>query len=162
LRELRLTHRPYQSPTALFGSPHLSQLERLALPAPATPGSMEALADSPMLANLRGLDVDHLAANADVGVAAVLRSKASAGRVELQLGGYGPEAPAAVGRAFAEASHLTNLRKLSVGWTSFIPPWVPLIVGAPHMAGVVDLEIHRCQLDEQAIKALLTSPYLGG
>jgi uncharacterized protein (TIGR02996 family) len=155
LRELELKHGHGEPCPALFASPHLAGLERLALRAFAGPGSLEALADSPMLANLRGL----LATSDGAGLKAVLASPASAGLVELQLQDFG-EGLATVARRFAEAGHLTNLRKLSLGDSHRPPTWVPDVVGSAHLAGVVDLHLDA-SLDERGLEALVASPYLG-
>jgi uncharacterized protein (TIGR02996 family) len=156
LRELHLAWEGGQTCAALFASPHLEKLERLALLSTAGPGSLEALAGSPMLANLRGLVIERC----DRGMDAVLAAPASAGLVELRYAGYG-EGVNAAARRFARAGHLRGLRKLSFGPRhSRDTSWVPEFVGSAHLAGVVALELTA--IDAAALEAVVASPHLGG
>jgi uncharacterized protein (TIGR02996 family) len=160
LRELNLEPDTQQSSAVLLTSPHLARLELLDLPRRCHPGSLEALAGSPMLANLRGLRVQVPEAD---GIGAVLRSPASAGLVELQVTDYG-DRHAAVARHVAEAGHLTGLRKLAVlGPLSGMTPgglWVADLLAAEHLAGLVELDLSSHLLAEAALQALVESPHL--
>jgi uncharacterized protein (TIGR02996 family) len=156
LRELDLTDSSGQPLAPLFKSPHLVRLERLALNVGAAPGSMEALAESPMLANLRGLTVVN-----EPGVAAVLASPASAGLVEL--GVTATEGTPTVARAFGQAGHLTNLRKLAIAYPYHRDlSWLRDLLGGGHLAGVVHLDLSGNDMDGAALRALIDCPNLGG
>src|SRR5262249_19665709 len=142
LRELSLSCRHGLSIAALFASPHLARLERLVLtgrPAPGSLDSLEALAASPMLANLRGLVVTEGGKNTASGMEAVLASPASAGLVELRYSENAYVANvAAVAKSFGRATHLTNLRRLSLGYSySDGSAWACGVINAPHLAGVM-------------------------
>jgi uncharacterized protein (TIGR02996 family) len=156
LRELDLTL-DYRQPLApLFKAPHLARLERLGLNVSVRASAMESLAHSPMLANLRSLVAK------DAGVAAVLASPASAGLVELSVDASDKNL-AAVARAFVSAGHLTNLRKLAIGSSIFGDlSWLPVLLGAAHLAGVAHLDLSSNLLDAASLQALLDCPNLGG
>jgi uncharacterized protein (TIGR02996 family) len=157
LRELEVRSNAGQPVGPLFASPHLTGLERLVLLSHGATGPLEALAASPMLGNLRGLVVQ----GGDAGMGAVLDSPASAGLVELHFSASNEEVLVGVARRFAEAGHLTNLRKLTFGQSNRKTPWVTDLVGAPALANVVDLDLKATYtMDEPALQALIASPYL--
>jgi uncharacterized protein (TIGR02996 family) len=163
LRELELTHGRGQSLShaALFTSGHLTRLERLVLHSRLAPGSLEALAASPMLAHLRGLVIVEGGKASAAGMAAVLGSPASAGLVELEFDDT--DGIAAVARSFARATHLTALRRLSLGYSwNQTPHWACDVLRAPHLGGVVRFDFGNTYLHEVALRALIASPNLGG
>jgi hypothetical protein len=160
LRELNLEPDTQQSSAVLLTSPHLARLERLDLPRRCHPGSLEALAGSATLANLRGLRA--LVPDA-AGIGAVLRAPASAGLVELDVYAFDDDL-ALIARHIAEADHLTGLRKLTVRCplSGFAPGglWVADLAAAGHLAGLVELDLGSHLLNEAALDALVASPHL--
>jgi hypothetical protein len=156
VRALELLHN-YQPLAALFRSPHLAAVERLFLRMPVSPSDLEALAESPMLASLRGL----ILFNGNDGISQVLASPASAGLAELDFHANSGIDLMRFGRSFREAGHLGNLRRVTFVTYSSNSEWVLDFVQAPHLAGVIDLDL-PVFFDYPAIRALIDSPHLGG
>jgi uncharacterized protein (TIGR02996 family) len=140
---------------ALFASPRFASLERLHLASSVGNGSLRALADSPLLAGLRGLR----AVREDEGMAAVLRSPHSAGLVEWDYFDEG-DSLRLVAQAFAEVDHLTNLRKVVFGHGSREAPWVADFLNSPNLAAVVGLDFAVSEIDRKGLQALVASPHL--
>jgi uncharacterized protein (TIGR02996 family) len=160
VRELSLSFGRGDPNAALFTAPHLARLERLVLKGRQAAGPLEALAASPMLANLRGLVVTDGGKDCAKGMEAVLSAPASAGLVELKFSdNYAIDA---VAKSFARATHLTNLRRLSLGYGwHHHKPWACDILTAPHLAGVVELDFGVSDIGEPGLRALIACPHLG-
>jgi uncharacterized protein (TIGR02996 family) len=141
--------------TGLTESPHLAGLESLTVyENPVSAGQMRPLADSPMLASLRRL---YLNKPDTESLRAIVTAPATAGLRELSLGGGEEEAFFIV----AGATHMTNLRKLTL--CSIRPKGGGLraLLDAPHLAGLVYLNLSFNDLKAQDALAIAAAPYLG-
>jgi hypothetical protein len=152
LRSLNLHHAQDQRLAGLLSSPHLAGLEELRLNARA---NLSPLATAPMLPNLRALhaqldDVDSLRP--------ILTAPASAGLRELSFSGTVPAR--GIASLIAEATHLTNLRKLRISTRDLGADGARDLARAAHLGGLVELDLTWGGVDAACVKELVASPYL--
>jgi hypothetical protein len=157
LRRLEVAHEPGEPARGLIQSPHLARLEHLALTPSGAAGDFAGLAESPMLASLRSLDL--VQKKEDIGP--VLARPEAAGLIELRVSGENQSA-ARICRSIGEAGHLTGLRAISLTCFDIDTGCLRDLAGAAHLSGLRELVLARVSLTREAGEALARSPHLGG